>query len=153
MGTDSFVLAGILPQIGSGLHVSQGSAGQVVTAFALTYAVFAPVLAAATSSASRKTLMAIAWWYSWQRILAERHRTSRLCSSHELRPRSVRRCSRRPRPQRWWRWPDRNGEVVPCRSFSAAWLSPSGRSFRATPANEPKVDQRRATHRWPSFDQ
>jgi MFS transporter, DHA1 family, inner membrane transport protein len=60
MGTDSFVLAGILPQIGSGLHVSEGSAGQVVTAFALTYAVSAPVLAAMTSRISRKALMAIA---------------------------------------------------------------------------------------------
>jgi predicted MFS family arabinose efflux permease len=60
MGTDSFVLAGILPQISSGLHVSLGSAGQVVTAFALTYAVSAPFLAAATGKAGRKALLAAA---------------------------------------------------------------------------------------------
>jgi DHA1 family inner membrane transport protein len=60
MGTDSFVLAGILPQIASGLRVSQGSAGQVVTAFALTYAVSAPFLAAATGKVPRKALMTVA---------------------------------------------------------------------------------------------
>jgi predicted MFS family arabinose efflux permease len=60
MGTDSFVLAGILPQLASGLRVSQASAGQVVTAFALTYAVSAPVLAAVTGKPARKLLMVIA---------------------------------------------------------------------------------------------
>lgn len=60
MGTDSFVLAGILPQLASGLHVTVSSAGQVVTAFALTYAVLAPFLAAATHRVSRRLLIAIA---------------------------------------------------------------------------------------------
>jgi DHA1 family inner membrane transport protein len=60
LGTDSFVVAGILPQIAAGLRVSPGSAGQVVTAFALTYAVAAPFLATATGKAARKPLMAIA---------------------------------------------------------------------------------------------
>jgi predicted MFS family arabinose efflux permease len=56
MGTDSFVLAGILPQISSGLGVSVAAAGQVVTVFALTYAVAAPLVAAATSRVPRKVL-------------------------------------------------------------------------------------------------
>lgn len=60
MGTDSFVVAGILPQLASGLHVSQSAAGQVVTTFALTYALAAPVLAALTSRLRRKPLMAVA---------------------------------------------------------------------------------------------
>ena len=60
MGTDSFVVAGILPQLASGLRVSQSAAGQVVTAFALTYALAAPVLAALTSRLPRKPLMAVA---------------------------------------------------------------------------------------------
>ena len=60
MGTDSFVLAGILPQLAGGLHVSQSAAGQVVTTFALTYALAAPVLAALTSRLPRKPLMAVA---------------------------------------------------------------------------------------------
>ena len=60
MGTDSFVLAGILPQLANGLHVSQSAAGQVITTFALTYALAAPVLAALTSRLPRKPLMAVA---------------------------------------------------------------------------------------------
>jgi predicted MFS family arabinose efflux permease len=60
MGTDSFVLAGILPQLASGLRVSGGAAGQVVTAFALTYAISAPFLAAVTAKVPRKALMTIA---------------------------------------------------------------------------------------------
>jgi predicted MFS family arabinose efflux permease len=60
MGTDSFILAGILPQLASGLRVSEGAAGQVVTAFALTYAISAPFLAAATGKVPRKALMTVA---------------------------------------------------------------------------------------------
>src|SRR4051794_40613189 len=60
MGTDSFVLAGILPQLAASLRVTESSAGQVVTAFALTYAVSAPLLAAATGRVPRKPLMAVA---------------------------------------------------------------------------------------------
>jgi MFS transporter, DHA1 family, inner membrane transport protein len=60
MGTDSFVLAGILPQIAGGLHESAGAAGQVITAFALTYGLAAPFLATFTSKLPRKSLMAFA---------------------------------------------------------------------------------------------
>ncbi|PRY36651.1 putative MFS family arabinose efflux permease [Umezawaea tangerina] len=60
MGTDSFVLAGILPQMADGLHSSIGATGQVITAFALTYALSAPFLAAFTSKLPRKPLMAFA---------------------------------------------------------------------------------------------
>ncbi len=57
MGTDSFVLAGIIPDIAAGLKVSAGSAGQVVTTFALTYGLLAPVLATITSRFARKNLL------------------------------------------------------------------------------------------------
>ncbi|MFI9271084.1 MFS transporter [Kitasatospora sp. NPDC052896] len=60
MGTDSFVLAGILPQIAHGLKESTGAAGQVITAFALTYALAAPFLAAITSKLPRKPLLIFA---------------------------------------------------------------------------------------------
>ena len=60
MGTDSFVLAGILPQLAGGLQVSQSAAGQVITTFALTYALAAPLLAAVTSRLPRKPLMLVA---------------------------------------------------------------------------------------------
>jgi DHA1 family inner membrane transport protein len=57
VGTDSFVIAGILPRIGQSLHVSVGSAGLLVTVFALTYAVLSPVLASATAAWPRKRLL------------------------------------------------------------------------------------------------
>ncbi|WFE62838.1 MFS transporter [Micromonospora sp. WMMD714] len=60
MGTDSFVLAGILPQMARGLHVSTGEAGQTITAFALTYGLAGPFLAALTSRLPRKPLLAFA---------------------------------------------------------------------------------------------
>jgi predicted MFS family arabinose efflux permease len=59
IGTDSFVLAGILPQLSTGLDISEGAAGQVVTVFAITYAVAAPFLAVFTQRVPRKTLIAI----------------------------------------------------------------------------------------------
>jgi predicted MFS family arabinose efflux permease len=59
IGTDSFVLAGILPQLSSGLRISEGAAGQVVTVFAITYAVAAPFLSVFTQRVPRKTLIAI----------------------------------------------------------------------------------------------
>jgi len=57
MGTDSFVLAGILPNIAGGLHVSTAAAGQTITVFALTYALTAPLLAGITGAVPRKPLM------------------------------------------------------------------------------------------------
>jgi MFS family permease len=43
LGTDSFVTAGLLPELSSSLHVSAASAGQLVPAYALTYAVLSPI--------------------------------------------------------------------------------------------------------------
>ncbi|SDK39654.1 Predicted arabinose efflux permease, MFS family [Nonomuraea maritima] len=60
MGTDSFVLAGILPQISSGLGQSISAIGQAITVFSLTYGLTAPFLAAFTSRLPRKPLMAFA---------------------------------------------------------------------------------------------
>ncbi|MFD0395746.1 MFS transporter [Streptomyces nogalater] len=42
IGTDEFVLAGVLPELGDSLSVGITTAGQVVTVFALTCAVMAP---------------------------------------------------------------------------------------------------------------
>ncbi|MCP1247384.1 hypothetical protein NKW54_15890 [Acetobacter cerevisiae] len=38
IGTDVFVISGILPEIATSLHVDLNGAGQIVTAYALTYA-------------------------------------------------------------------------------------------------------------------
>jgi len=56
-GTDSFVVAGVLPQISHALNVSIGSAGQLVTAYALTYALFAPVVAVVAARWPRRNVL------------------------------------------------------------------------------------------------
>ena len=48
VGTGGFVIAGILPLISDSLGVSVTTAGQLVTVFAIAYAVCSLVLAAAT---------------------------------------------------------------------------------------------------------
>ncbi|MEU0686585.1 MFS transporter [Streptomyces uncialis] len=60
IGTDEFVLAGVLPEMGRDLGVSVATAGQVVTVFALTCAVLAPVLATATARRARRAVLLLA---------------------------------------------------------------------------------------------
>lgn len=54
VGTDSFVVAGILPAISRTLGVSIASAAQLITIYTLTYALMAPVMAALTVHWPRK---------------------------------------------------------------------------------------------------
>src|SRR6201994_5002414 len=56
-GTDHFVVAGVLPQIAHSFHVSIGAAGQMTTAYALSFALLAPTVAAIASNVPRKMLM------------------------------------------------------------------------------------------------
>ena len=60
MGTDNFVVAGILPGVAASLHTSVSLAGLMVTFYALTYAVGAPVMAALAGSWPRKLLLVAA---------------------------------------------------------------------------------------------
>lgn len=57
IGTDSFVVSGVLRQVSVSLGVSIALAGQMVTVFALSYALLSPVVAAAAAHWSRKRLM------------------------------------------------------------------------------------------------
>jgi predicted MFS family arabinose efflux permease len=57
LGTDSFVMAGILPQIAHAFGVPIGAAGQVTTVYAVTYALMAPTVAAVAAHVPRKTLL------------------------------------------------------------------------------------------------
>ena len=57
IGTDSFVVAGILPQVSKSLDVSIGVAGQMVTLYALSYALLSPVIAATAAHWPRKRLL------------------------------------------------------------------------------------------------
>jgi predicted MFS family arabinose efflux permease len=49
LGTDAFIIAGVLPVIAHDTAVAEGLVGQLITVFALTYGLGAPVLAATTA--------------------------------------------------------------------------------------------------------
>jgi len=58
-GTESFMIAALLPGLASDLSVTLTAAGQLVTAFALTYAVSSPVLSALTAGVGHRNLLLI----------------------------------------------------------------------------------------------
>ncbi|MFI6743737.1 MFS transporter [Nonomuraea sp. NPDC050451] len=60
IGTGMFVTAGLLPPISKDLGISSSAAGQLMTVFALAYAVLSPILAALTARLSRRTLLLVA---------------------------------------------------------------------------------------------
>ncbi|WP_333486768.1 MFS transporter [Nonomuraea corallina] len=57
VGTGMFVIAGLLTPIAADLDVSVAAAGQLMTVFALAYAVLSPILAAVTAALPRRTLL------------------------------------------------------------------------------------------------
>lgn len=60
IGTDVFVIAGILPMIAGDLGVSIEAAGQMVTVYALTYALGSPILAALAARWRRERVILLA---------------------------------------------------------------------------------------------
>ena len=57
VGTGSFVLAGLLGFVADDLAVSVGAAGQLITAYAIVYAIGSPVLVTLTSNVNRRPLL------------------------------------------------------------------------------------------------
>ncbi|MER6993422.1 MFS transporter [Saccharopolyspora hirsuta] len=57
VGTDAFVVAGVLPEISTDLGVGIAQAGQLVTVFAIAYAVLSPILATLTGTWSRRAVL------------------------------------------------------------------------------------------------
>jgi predicted MFS family arabinose efflux permease len=57
IGTDCLVVAGILPDVSHSLHVSAGTAGQLMTVYAFSYALCSPLVAALLARWSRKRLL------------------------------------------------------------------------------------------------
>ncbi|MFC4114037.1 MFS transporter [Nonomuraea zeae] len=57
VGTDGFVIVGLLSQIQKTLQVSTAAAGQLVSVFAIAYALLGPVLAAFTGRWSRRRVL------------------------------------------------------------------------------------------------
>lgn len=57
LGTDSFVVAGVLPAISHTFHIPAGLAGQLTTVYAIAYALLSPTIAALAAGVPRKKLM------------------------------------------------------------------------------------------------
>ncbi|WP_039921323.1 MFS transporter [Amycolatopsis decaplanina] len=57
VGTDGFVLNGLLPIIAADLNVSEAVAGQLTTVFAVTYAISSPLIAAFTGRLDRRWVL------------------------------------------------------------------------------------------------
>lgn len=60
IGTEGFVIAGLLPIIAADMQISVAAAGQLVTVYALTYAVGSPVLAVVFNNLDRRNVLTIA---------------------------------------------------------------------------------------------
>ena len=86
IGTEGFMIAPLLPGMAANLRVSVWAVGQLVTVFALTYAVSSPILTALTGSLERRKLLILSmtafalanivawaargyWWVMGARIL------------------------------------------------------------------------------------
>jgi len=71
IGTEAFVIAGLLPAIAADLQVSISAAGQLVTAYALVYAVGSPILAVMLNNIDRRTVLMLALtWFIAGNLLA-----------------------------------------------------------------------------------
>jgi predicted MFS family arabinose efflux permease len=57
LGLDTYVLSGVLGNISGDLHVTVAAAGQMVTAFTLSYALLSPVLATVSGSWPRRRVL------------------------------------------------------------------------------------------------
>ncbi len=57
IGTDSFVVAGILPDVARSFDIEVATAGQLITVYALTYALMTPVMATLTAHWQRRTVL------------------------------------------------------------------------------------------------
>ena len=60
IGTEGFMIAGLLPALARDLNVGLAAAGHLVTAFSLAYAIGAPVMAVLTARLERRRLLAVA---------------------------------------------------------------------------------------------
>src|ERR1700750_883176 len=59
IGTEGFMIAGLLPALARDLNVGLPTAGHLVTAFSLAYAIGAPVMAVLTARLERRRLLAV----------------------------------------------------------------------------------------------
>jgi predicted MFS family arabinose efflux permease len=59
IGTETFMIVGVLPNIVSDLGVTAAAGGALVTAFSVAYAIGSPILGVATAGVERRRLLAL----------------------------------------------------------------------------------------------
>lgn len=57
LGTDSYVIAGVLPEMARTFDVDVGAAGQLTSVYAITFALLAPTIAAVAAGVPRKRML------------------------------------------------------------------------------------------------
>jgi predicted MFS family arabinose efflux permease len=60
IGTESFVIAGLLPVIATDMQISVAATGQLVTVYALAYAIGSPILAVTFNNLDRRNVLILA---------------------------------------------------------------------------------------------
>lgn len=60
LGTDEFVIAGLLPELAADLQISTGAAGQLITVFAVSFALGAPAMAVVLDPWPRRRVLMVA---------------------------------------------------------------------------------------------
>jgi predicted MFS family arabinose efflux permease len=99
LGTDSYVVAGVFPEISRFFAVPISAAGQMTTIYAVTYALLAPTIAALAAGVPRKTLLRSSLaLFTLANLATAAPPPFRSRWRHRLSPESAPRCSR-PRPQ------------------------------------------------------
>ena len=61
IGTEGFMIAGLLPSLARDLNVSLPVTGQLITAFSFAYAIGAPIMAVLTATLERRRLLAVCY--------------------------------------------------------------------------------------------
>ena len=79
IGTGSFVFVGLLGDVAEDLSVSVGNAGQLITLYAIVYAVGSPVLVTLTGAVARRRLLIVSL------AVFAGSRSGRRCPRHSLR--------------------------------------------------------------------
>ena len=77
LGTDSFVVAGVLPEIAHHFNVGIGAAGQMTTIYSVTFALLSPTIAAIAAGVPRKSMLKPSCFVlgKWMRITSNRVRS------------------------------------------------------------------------------
>ncbi|MGO4722752.1 MULTISPECIES: MFS transporter [unclassified Inquilinus] len=71
IGTEGLMIAGLLPAIAADFHTSVATAGELITIFALAYAVGSPILSAFCGSLDRRRLLVLALlFFAFANLLA-----------------------------------------------------------------------------------